>query len=122
MDSSREPLHVLFICSRNQWRSPTAERVARDWDGVEARSAGTSSTARRTVNEAMLRWADVVFAMENKHLKRLRSLFPVLVDERTIHVLDIPDDYQFMDQELVDWIASAVPPLLEVSPQPEMLR
>jgi predicted protein tyrosine phosphatase len=27
-------------------------------------------------------------------------------------VLDIPDDYRFMDPELVEWLETAVPPLL----------
>ena len=53
------PLRILFICSRNQWRSPTAERVVGSWPGVEARSAGTSPKARRTVSEPDVRWSDM---------------------------------------------------------------
>ena len=37
---------LLFICSRNQWRSPTAEDLFRDHAEYEARSAGTSDSAR----------------------------------------------------------------------------
>jgi len=30
-----------------------------------------------------------------------------------VHVLDIPDDYQFMDAELVELIESAAEPIIE---------
>ena len=46
-----ERLNVLFVCSRNQWRSPTAEQVWRRHPRVNARSAGTSGSARRVVGE-----------------------------------------------------------------------
>ena len=52
--------NVLFVCSRNQWRSPTAERVFRRDPRVNTRSAGTSPNARHPVNESDLRWADLI--------------------------------------------------------------
>jgi protein-tyrosine-phosphatase len=36
---------VLFVCSRNQWRSPTAERVFATRPGLEVRSAGVDKSA-----------------------------------------------------------------------------
>ncbi len=104
---------LLFVCSRNQWRSPTAEAVFRGWPGVSARSAGTSPNARRTVSAADLRWADVVFVMEGKHRDRLRATFGRLVQHKPLHVLDIPDEYKFMDPELVEILEAQVPPLLD---------
>ncbi len=94
-------MKVLFVCSRNQWRSPTAERVWRRLDGVDVRSAGVSPQARRPVREADIVWADVIFVMETKHKKQLAAQFPDLCAARRIEVLDIPDDYGFMDPELV---------------------
>ena len=113
MVNMQQPLRILFLCSRNQWRSPTAERVVGRWPGVEARSAGTSQKARRTVGEADIRWADMVIAMENKHRQRVVAAFPQLLRDLPIHVLDIPDDYRFMDPELVTWIETAVTPLID---------
>ncbi|WP_440054531.1 hypothetical protein ACSLBF_17040 [Pseudoalteromonas sp. T1lg65] len=52
--------HVLFICSRNQWRSPTAERVWRNHPGIEVRSAGTSAKAKRAVSKKDIVWADKI--------------------------------------------------------------
>ncbi len=105
--------NVLFICSRNQWRSPTAEKVFRRWPGVVARSAGTSLNARRTVGIDDLRWADVIIVMEPKHRQQLIARFSRALQMRTVHVLDIPDDYQPMDPALVKLLEERVPPLLE---------
>jgi predicted protein tyrosine phosphatase len=55
----------LFLCSRNQWCSPTAEAVDQNDPRVEARSAGVSAAARRRVTEKLLLWADRVFVMMN---------------------------------------------------------
>ena len=110
--AGRERLNVLFVCSRNQWRSPTAERVFRHHPRMAVRSAGTSPSARRTIGEADLRWADVVMVMESRHRDRIRAAFPQLAEHAHIHVLEIPDDYRFMDPELVEILESMVPALL----------
>ncbi|MGH8106566.1 MAG: phosphotyrosine protein phosphatase, partial [Arenimonas sp.] len=60
-----EPTNILFICSRNQWRSPTAEKIWHQRHGVSARSAGTSPNARRTVSAKDFQWADIIFVMED---------------------------------------------------------
>ena len=106
------PTNILFICSRNQWRSPTAERVFASEPSLSVRSAGTSPKAKRTVSENDIRWAELIFVMEGKHRDRLRAAFPRGMQHKTVHVLHIPDDYQFMDPELVEVLETIVPPLL----------
>jgi predicted protein tyrosine phosphatase len=110
--SGPERRNVLFVCSRNQWRSPTAERVFRRHPLMSTRSAGTSPNARRTIGEDDLRWADEVMVMENKHRDRIAAAFPRLVEALPIHVLDIPDEYRYMDPELVELLELIVEPLL----------
>ena len=105
-------MRLLFLCSRNQWRSPTAEKVYQNDPRVVVRSAGTSASARCRVSENLLRWADHVLVMEHAHKQRLREQFPELVRELRIEVLDIPDDYEFMNPELVAMIRERVEPLL----------
>jgi predicted protein tyrosine phosphatase len=100
--------NVLFICSRNQWRSPTAEAIWRRHPTLSVRSAGTSPQARRTVSQGDIRWADVIFAMEQKHKSRLKVEFTSLLDHTPIHVLEIPDEYRFMDPELVAMLEESV--------------
>lgn len=107
-----EKQNVLFICSRNQWRSPTAEQVFRRHPLLAVRSAGTSPNARRKVSVDDIRWATVILVMEEKHKSRLKAEFSRVIEARVIHVLDIPDDYKYMDRELVELLEQSVGPLL----------
>ncbi|CAN7447540.1 low molecular weight protein tyrosine phosphatase family protein [Rhizobacter sp. LjRoot28] len=105
--------NVLFVCSRNQWRSPTAERVWRKHPALSVRSAGTSPNARHPVSVSDLTWAQVVFVMEEKHKSRLFSEYRRLVENLPIHVLDIPDEYKYMDPELVELLSQSVGAILD---------
>ena len=109
----REPIKVLFVCSMNQWRSPTAERVYADKPSVLTRSRGTSTKARKTITSHDLKWADLVLVMEQKHKQRLMTAFPGELRFKELHVLDIPDDYKFMDAELIEELTAAVDPILD---------
>ena len=78
----RARLNVLFVCSRNRWRSPTAEQVWRRHPRVNARSAGTSAGARHPVSAADLAWAHVVVVMEDTHRARLLGEHRALLADR----------------------------------------
>lgn len=110
--SEADPIKVLFVCSKNQWRSPTGEAVFRNDAGVSVRSAGTSRSARHTISVADIRWADVILVMEDKHRARLRAQFRDEVRYKTLHTLDIPDLYRYMDPELVEIIREKSEPLI----------
>ncbi|HHK6067047.1 MULTISPECIES: low molecular weight protein tyrosine phosphatase family protein [Neisseria] len=105
-------MNALFICSRNQWRSPTAETVFRRYPNVQARSAGTSPNARHTVSIDDIAWADKIFVMEQKHKSRLLAQFPRALQYKEMIVLDIPDDYRYMDEELIEILKVSVVPYL----------
>ncbi|QUM91437.1 phosphotyrosine protein phosphatase [Moritella sp. 36] len=107
--------NILFICSRNQWRSPTGEQVWKNHSELSVRSAGTSPKAKRTVNAKDIQWADVILVMEEKHKNRLKAEFTRLLNYKDIQVLDIPDDYQYMDSELVEIMQQAVGSYLSIS-------
>jgi predicted protein tyrosine phosphatase len=107
-------IHVLFVCSRNQWRSPTAERVWRNQPRLAVRSAGTASSARRVVSEADIAWAHVICVMEEKHQRHLRAQFRPQLAGKPVHVLDIPDDYRFMDAQLVALLRTSVAAALQL--------
>ncbi|MEC8556939.1 MAG: phosphotyrosine protein phosphatase [Planctomycetota bacterium] len=106
-------LSVLFVCSMNQWRSPAAEQIYRDHPAVNPRSAGTNKGARRAVSSELIEWADLVFVMEQKHLKRLREQFSETMRSKPVAVLDIPDRYRYMDPELIGELQRSVNPILE---------
>ncbi|MEG0184199.1 MAG: phosphotyrosine protein phosphatase [Stenotrophomonas sp.] len=93
-------MNLLFVCSRNQLRSPTAEAMWRQRPGFSARSAGTSPHARRPIGPADIRWADAILVMEPKHQHRLQAQFARLLEYKALHCLDIPDDYRCMDPAL----------------------
>ena len=95
--------HILFVCGRNQWRSPTAARVYRDDERIEVRSAGLSPKSRRQVTAQDIKWADLILVMEQRHKTRILETFREL-DLPSIASLDIPDEYEFMDAELVQLI------------------
>lgn len=101
-------LKVLFVCSRNRWRSPTAEQIYRDSKAIMVRSGGTSPNARRRVTFRDLEWADLVLVMEKRHRDILRSEFASSMKSVRLEVLNIPDEYQYMDSELVDEIRACV--------------
>ena len=105
-------IKVLFVCSRNQWRSPTAEQVWRKHPGVQARSGGTSPNARHPVSGEDINWADIICVMEEKHKSRLQASYRNLMMNKAVYVLDIPDEYKYMDAELVDIINEAVSGIL----------
>jgi predicted protein tyrosine phosphatase len=95
------PQKLLFICSRNQWRSPTAEKFLHGFNGYHVKSAGTEARARIKVTAGHLGWADAIFVMEPKHARRLREKFSEALAEKPVTCLHIPDDYKFMDPELI---------------------
>ncbi len=106
-------MNILFVCSMNKWRSPTAEQIFRKVAGIQVRSAGTSRTARRPIKAGDVDWADLICVMEEKHLARLRAEFRNALKGKETCVLDIPDEYRYMDPELVDLLTDAIAPLIE---------
>lgn len=98
----RRPLKILFVCSRNRLRSLTAERVFDGVDGHEVRSAGTEKGARVRVTAGHLGWADLVVAMEKRHVSRMREKFADALAGRRLVCLHIPDEYAYMDPALIE--------------------
>lgn len=92
---------LLFICSQNKWRSPTAEEVFRDYPGIEVDSAGLNNDAEVPLSVEQLEWADIIIVMEKVHRVRLNRKFAAHLGGKQIVVLGIPDDYQYMQEELV---------------------
>lgn len=93
---------LLFVCSRNRKRSLTAEKLFGSVPGWEVRSAGTQPEARIVVTEGHVRWADVIFLMERSHLNRLRPKVGTALEGKQVIVLNIPDDFEFMQPELIE--------------------
>jgi predicted protein tyrosine phosphatase len=93
---------LLFVCSRNQWRSPTAAALFKGNDLYIARSAGTSDSARIKITPGLINWADKIFVMEKRHLAIIHHKYPDPIQDKQIFNLNISDDYQYMDLELIE--------------------
>jgi predicted protein tyrosine phosphatase len=103
---------ILFVCSQNRLRSPTAERVFAQHPGVECMSAGTNRDADNPLTAELVEWADTIFVMEKTHRDKLTSRFRKYLRNQRIICLDIPDDYEYMDPALVRLLRAKVSPFL----------
>lgn len=101
-------MNLLFLCSQNKRRSLTAERLFDGYEGHSARSAGTESNARIKVTAGLIGWADVIFCMEKKHVRRIREKYAEELLGKQVVCLNIPDDFEFMDEDLQALLLSAV--------------
>lgn len=101
-------MNLLFVCSKNQWRSPTAESIYKNYSGINVKSAGTEPSARIKLNSKMIEWADFIFVMEKKHKQRMSEKFQTETKDKRIIILNIPDEYNYMDPELIEEIKSTV--------------
>jgi len=104
--------HVLFICSQNRLRSPTAEQVFLRHPRIECMSAGLNHDADNPLTPELLLWAELIFVMEKKHRSRLSARFKRYLGGKRIVCLDIPDNYEFMDPALVRLLEARVPRFL----------
>lgn len=95
-------MRILFLCSRNKLRSPTAEAIFYDVPSIEVDSAGLSRDAEVPLCEDQVEWADLILVMEKIHRERLNQKFAHLLANKRIGVLNIPDNYKFMDPTLVE--------------------
>jgi len=104
---------VLFVCSQNRLRSPTAEQIFSNRAGFEVASAGTDPAAGTPVSPELLEWADAIFVMERAHRDRLMKKFGPHLKSKRIVCLDIPDEFEYMDPALVRILEAKVGPFFQ---------
>jgi predicted protein tyrosine phosphatase len=97
---------ILFVCSQNKLRSPTAEAVFADHPGVEVDSAGLNHDAVVPLSPEQVQWADLILVMEKSHRSKLSKKFRKYLAGKRLVVLDIPDNYDYMDPSLVELVKS----------------
>jgi predicted protein tyrosine phosphatase len=102
---------VLFVCTGNFDRSPTAESMYKNVRGFEVNSAGISVAAQKPLSKELVEWADVIYAMEELHKKVIVKLDPS-ANNKTI-VLDIPDIYHKDQPELKIILKQKLDPFLK---------
>jgi predicted protein tyrosine phosphatase len=115
--------HILFVCTANVDRSPTAESLYFGDPRYEVHSAGTAPFANVPLTRQLLQWADRVFVMnerEDKHRTRIKMRFPDV--DRPVIDLDVEDRWRRGDPELVDRLLKALKPYLGPPQPPEDLE
>jgi predicted protein tyrosine phosphatase len=100
--------NVLFVCSQNRLRSPTAEQVFATWPGIETASAGLNHDAENPLTPELLEWADLIFVMERAQRAKLAAKFKAHLGKARVICLDIPDEYRFMEPTLVEQLKTKV--------------
>jgi len=106
-------LKVLFVCSQNRLRSLTAESIFDGVGGHQVRSVGTEEGARIRLTAGHIGWADLIFVMEKRHLNRLQKKFREEIAGKRVVCLHIPDDFEYMDEDLIDRLRGGVAPHVE---------
>ncbi len=97
---------ILFVCTVNKMRSATAYEVYQSDPRFEVHSAGTHPSAKQVITAELLGWADSIVVMERVHRNQIRKHYPEIYSEKKIACLYIPDEYDFMDPELIELIKS----------------
>jgi len=105
--------NILVVCGRNKKRSRTAESIFKNDNRFSIRSAGLSPKSDRKITENDLKWADLVFVMETEHRAKIWELYRNM-ELLSIEILDIPDDYEFMDNELIDLLTERINDTLRI--------
>ncbi len=103
--------HILVVCSQNKWRSPTAENIYRGDLRAIIHSVGLGANSPHQISQKDLIWADLLLYMEKDHLGRIKKLFPNQTLPNSLN-LDIPDDYRYMDPELVQILTDKIEPII----------
>ena len=96
-------MNILFVCSANEDRSPTAERLYAnhpEHPGLKVKSAGTSDYARARLSKTVLQWADVIICMERQHQRFIEDKYSDIVANKVIDHLNIWDIYPYMHPNL----------------------
>ena len=94
---------VLFICNANTIRSPTCERffkASKLSEKYEFRSAGLYHGYPYQVNEELMRWAHLVFVMDQQQAKFIAERY----GHPFVEVIGISDEYDPDDPKLIELI------------------
>lgn len=103
-------LKVLTVCSAGLLRSPSVATYLTISKGYNCRAVGVHDYALIQIDDVLLEWADVVVFMQEEHknaVQRKRKLNAKLKEKKCI-VLDIPDNFEYCNEELMKIVADRV--------------
>jgi predicted protein tyrosine phosphatase len=65
---------LLFVCSQNRLRSPTAEHLFASRARIKTASAGLNNGADELLSIELIEWAEIIFVMEKIHRRKLSNI------------------------------------------------
>ena len=108
MQDYKRKLKLLFVCNINRMRSATAHKIYENDSRFELKSAGTDKTANTVLTDDILSWADSIVVMEKRHRNYIREHFPDIYKNKKIVCLYIPDNYDYMQAELIEILKNKI--------------
>jgi predicted protein tyrosine phosphatase len=100
-------MKILFVCTQNACRSPTAEWLYAENPEHQVASAGVAPDAEIPLDRDMLLWADRTFVFKMRQRSRIRRFAPDLYGRLTIECLFIPDELTYKDEALIGMLSAA---------------
>lgn len=100
---------VLFVCTQNRLRSPTAENVFKSYSRIQVKSAGIDPHAKIHLTPSLIDWSDIVFVMEKSNLEKIKKKYSEKLRGKKLICLNIPDEYDFMQPQLIEILKEKVP-------------
>jgi len=104
---------VLVVCGRNKKRSRTAEYIFKNDDRFFIRSVGLSPKSERKISEQDIVWTDLIFVMEHGQKARILEAYRHMHCP-AIEVLNIEDEYEYLDEELIELLRDRMNESLKV--------
>ena len=104
--------NILFLCGKNRKRSPTAEHIFAGRADLEVRSAGLDNDADYQCAVEDIEWANIIFVMESSQKAKVTQKFKPHLKKARIICLNIRDDYEYMEQGLVELLNKRITPHL----------
>ncbi len=98
---------ALFLCSGGILRSATAAHWAAEHKGWNTRSAGIYSVSVPPVCGVLVKWAERIYCMEDKHAEHIK-LYHGAEAYAKCTVLHIPDNFCYRAPQLIEHIAFAL--------------
>lgn len=98
---------VLFVCSAGLLRSPTAANTIHKRLGLNTRACGSCKDfALIPITEALIHWAEEIVFVNSDNVLDLDSEERILISnlDKTISVLDVPDEFDWGNTELEEII------------------
>lgn len=86
-------MKILFVCNLGMNRSRTASDLVNKYGKHKAKFAGTNIFAIERLTRERVKWADIIFCMEEHNKEHLVWNFPKVSKNKDIRTMNIPDVY-----------------------------